>query len=478
MPPRKVKLNTSVELRKHGAEKGLEPILTSAQRTSKVIKNTTLTLNQQVTKTPIYSLNQRETQPSQQNSQGYPRRSQIYRKGHTSFDMPPRPEANREIYCNEENGDAHSKNFQSDEDENHLNLNYDDLDEEPRYKLRRIKANNLETAPFSRSNISQSEAFDKAYPECSAQTFPFPAYPSMAMPEFTIDKDIIHFIYDMTAYLRYQMHLSERERAHLILVGVKGAAKDVVMGYANSETDTTDKVFQILRHEFKRLDKSAAGLYGVKQEADEKISIFAGKIRKYVRGLGVRSEKFDHVCIDFLKLGCLPHIKTRLIQLHPQTFQKAIKIAAEAESENNKASKTKAINNLEENDSSLGKQATRKEIDRLYAIIQEQDQRIRALRTPTLQSSEQQNTVTRVGNGVLGTCYFCHKVGHKYQYCRQARESDKQRITEQIQKYRQQHYYNKDRQSEKHHQKDSNANKVRNSLNLIVANPIPRETRQ
>ena len=179
-------------------------------------------------------------------------------------------------------------------------------------------------------------------------------------------------------------------------------------------------------------------------------------------------------------LSSEPLLSSRLLWLYflQASFQKAIKIAAEAESENNKASKTKAINNLEENDSSLGKQATRKEIDRLYAIIQEQDQRIRALSTPTLQSSEQQNTVTRVGNGVLGTCYFCHKVGHKYQYCRQARESDKQRITEQIQKYRQQHYYNKDRQSEKHHQKDSNANKVRNSLNLIVANPIPRETRQ
>ena len=41
MPLRKVKLTTSVELRKHGAEKGLEPTLPSAQRTPKISKNTT-----------------------------------------------------------------------------------------------------------------------------------------------------------------------------------------------------------------------------------------------------------------------------------------------------------------------------------------------------------------------------------------------------------------------------------------------------
>ena len=36
---------------------------------------------------------------------------------------------------------------------NNLNLDYDDPDEEPRYKLRRIEANNLKTAPFYRGPI-------------------------------------------------------------------------------------------------------------------------------------------------------------------------------------------------------------------------------------------------------------------------------------------------------------------------------------
>ena len=53
----------------------------------------------------------------------------------------------------------------------------------------------------------------------------FPSFPSKTMPEFTIDKDIKQFIYDMTAYLRYQVQLTEQEQAHLILLGVKGTAK-------------------------------------------------------------------------------------------------------------------------------------------------------------------------------------------------------------------------------------------------------------
>ena len=247
--------------------------------------------------------------------------------------------------------DFQASYFQSDEDDNPLNPTDDSYDDEPQYKMRRVE--------FSTYNPSDQKNPHRWCPD-TTNNYPlpeknvrrlhsinFPSFPSMTMPEFTIDKDIKHFIYDMTAYLRYQVQLSEQERAHLILVGVKGTAKDVIMGYAEDETDSTEKVFQILRQEFKRHDKCAAGLYGIKQEVEEKISIFGGKIRKYVRGLGVRTEKFDQACIDFLKLGCLPHIKTRLIQLHPRTFQRALKIASEAESENAKVIKNKTISHIE-----------------------------------------------------------------------------------------------------------------------------------
>ena len=41
----------------------------------------------------------------------------------------------------------------------------------------------------------------------------------------------------------------------------------------------------------------------MKQATDEKISIFAGRIRRNVRGLGVKKLKFDRACIE--KLGHL-----------------------------------------------------------------------------------------------------------------------------------------------------------------------------
>ena len=39
------------------------------------------------------------------------------------------------------------------------------------------------------------------------------------------------------------------------------------------------------------------------------------------------------MCIDFLKIGALPHIQTRLQQRDPKIFLRAIRIASEAESE-------------------------------------------------------------------------------------------------------------------------------------------------
>ena len=301
---------------------------------------------------------------------------------------PPRqsvPQYPIDLQSDDDYDDVTAEDNQSARDDYPDNIIGYSSDEEPQYKVRRVELNHQPTTtPRLISHLQPNPTHAYPFPECSAhhhQSIAFQSFPNMAMPEFTIDKDIKHFIYDMTAYLQYQTHLSEPERARLILVGVKGTAKDVIMGYTTDETNTTEKVFRLLRQEFKRHDKCAAGLYGIKQESEEKISIFAGKIRKYVRGLGVRQEKFDQACIDFLKLGCLPHIKTRLIQLHPRTFQRALKIATESESENAKVAKNKSISNMEIIDAPED-QNQQKEIARLCTIIQEQDRRLRNLSQP------------------------------------------------------------------------------------------------
>jgi Ni,Fe-hydrogenase maturation factor len=63
------------------------------------------------------------------------------------------------------------------------------------------------------------------------------------------------------------------------------------MGYAEKELNSTGKIYKILKNEFKRREKSAKSLHQLKQEQTEKVSIFAGRIRKYVRGIGVKDHK-------------------------------------------------------------------------------------------------------------------------------------------------------------------------------------------
>jgi hypothetical protein len=84
----------------------------------------------------------------------------------------------------------------------------------------------------------------------------------------------------------------------------------------------------------------------LKQEANEKISLFAGRIRRYVRGLGVRTRRFDQTSIEFMEIGALPQIQGRLYQRNPKSFARAIKIAIEAEADKPNKIKSKNINTV------------------------------------------------------------------------------------------------------------------------------------
>jgi hypothetical protein len=70
------------------------------------------------------------------------------------------------------------------------------------------------------------------------------------MPEFSIDKDIEHYIADMSTYLGQYQKIPKIQKAKLILTGVKGEARDIIMGYANKEVNTTGKILKILKNEF------------------------------------------------------------------------------------------------------------------------------------------------------------------------------------------------------------------------------------
>jgi hypothetical protein len=80
-----------------------------------------------------------------------------------------------------------------------------------------------------------------------------------------------------------------------------------------------------------RREKSARSLYQLKQDTNEKVSVLAGRIRRYVRGLGVKRRNYDRNCVEFMKIGALPHIQSRIFQRNPRSFARAIKVAIEAE---------------------------------------------------------------------------------------------------------------------------------------------------
>ena len=67
--------------------------------------------------------------------------------------------------------------------------------------------------------------------------------PSMTIPEFTIDKNIKHFITDMEAYLScFHNNITEIQESYLILSAVKGDAKDILLSFTIEQLNTVDKI--------------------------------------------------------------------------------------------------------------------------------------------------------------------------------------------------------------------------------------------
>ena len=284
---------------------------------------------------------------------------------------------------------------------------------------------------------------------------------SMPMPTFTIEQDITHYIADMTTYLGQYGHLPEVQKAKLVQAGVKGEARDVIMGYSEQEVNSTKRIFKILKCEFQKREKSARNLHQLKQDNNEKVSVFAGRIRRYVRGLGVKGHNFDRNCIEFMKIGALPQIQSRLFQRNPKSFARAIKTAIEAEAEkpNKQKQKVDTINTITD---------TIDESNNLQRTVQELNSVIHQLKKK-LDETPQERTFTThrstIGNGVKGACFVCHKQGHRYMQCFKATTQQQQAITDQLEASKSQR---RSKWTEKHKQ----------HLNLVETTQSPRELSQ
>lgn len=242
---------------------------------------------------------------------------------------------------------------------------------------------------------------------------PWPAHltlTSIPMEQYTIEKD---FIDDMMTYLGHYHQLPELQKTKLVKAGVKGEARYMIMGYAEKELNSIKKIFQILKNKFKKREKSARNLYKLKQEQTEKVSVFAGRIRKYVRGLVVKDHKFDYSCIEFMKIGALPQIQSRLYQRNLKTFAKAIKVAIEAESDKPNKIKPRIESANSVNEKAIELQQSIKELCSTIQLISQ-----KADKTTELErEAEQTSSNSRIGMKVKGACFIRGKVGHRFMAC-------------------------------------------------------------
>ncbi len=91
----------------------------------------------------------------------------------------------------------------------------------------------------------------------------------------------------MTAYFRHNC-LSRQDQVQLIRSSIKGTAREVLLGYNESELSSSKKIFKVIKQEFQKREKYAGNLHKLKQEEGEQVSLFASRIRRYVKGLGFK----------------------------------------------------------------------------------------------------------------------------------------------------------------------------------------------
>jgi len=265
---------------------------------------------------------------------------------------------------------------------------------------------------------------------------------AMPLPTFTIDQDIRFFIQDISAYLEDHTTLSERQRVRLVQSALKGTAREVLLGYTDNELDTVQKLFHVLTAEFAKKEKYVRNLYKLKQDDDEPVNLFATRIRRYVKGLGLTGKHVDKTCLEYLKLGAHTQIQKRLYNI--RKFSTARRIAMETESERGKQTKGRqdTINATESTSTNCQTpEALTKQIMDLCATVQAQQnhiqaqyQQITAKTPPTSNSTMTPTPLARPPYQVKGECFHCHKKGHSYRQCRHANETEKQKIQDRLTK--------------------------------------------
>ena len=270
----------------------------------------------------------------------------------------------------------------------------------------------------------------------------------IAVPKFQIEQNIVYFINDMKAYLKY-LDITKKEQAQIVVTCITGEARDIVSGYSKKQLNEPKYLFRVLRKDFKKREQHVDSLFQLKQEPQEKVSVFVGRIRHHVSHLGLKHKYVDRTCLRYLRLGALQFIQTRIIQRDPRRFSKAVKLAIEAELEGGKgkpkARLIEAVTSMAINNKQREVEKQIEDLSTIVKEIKETQERDSFKRGQQQQYSHNRSDkdnnkykAQRAGNGIQGSCYFCHLPGHGFRQCRKATERDKETIEQRIDTYKQQ----------------------------------------
>ena len=143
--------------------------------------------------------------------------------------------------------------------------------------------------------------------------------------------------------------------------------------------------------------------------------------------------------MHFFKIGALPNIQSRLNSRDPRTFKSAIRAAQSAESEKAqkktvKVATKETLSVLKEVDKE--KEASKTEVAELCHVIRQLIAKPTENQPPVYNNHNP--SLNRPDNRIAPytqnnrKCFHCQKTGHTYMYCRNARDNEKQAITERL----------------------------------------------
>ena len=262
-------------------------------------------------------------------------------------------------------------------------------------------------------------------------------------PQYDGNGDVDHYIENARVYLKQFPKDTSAQKVELLLTGLTGKARAVVLAFKDQDLNTPFKTFQALKANCGKKLRPVDKLAHLKQAADEPSTMFGCRVRRYAISTKMctdtSSPHFDKFCLGFFTNGAKPSAAKRLKTHKPRTFRQAVRLCKDLDDETtNVVGWQDELNGI---DSDLKLQAadsapTAGQLMQMMLAMQKQNQEVmRQLAHGARQPASKTQFPTRQQGGTQGRrnqieCFHCKRFGHGYAVCREATEQQKQLISQ------------------------------------------------